>query len=90
MALNRCMRWAVAAALGLLICSGGDTVASAQGTDPAVRSERKARAIPRVRVYPRRYAQPGPNATRQCRAWLAREYRVSGPVVVPRMHCWWQ
>jgi hypothetical protein len=33
---------------------------------------------------------PGPNAKRYCRSWLAKEYRVSGTVIVPRMQCWWQ
>jgi hypothetical protein len=44
---------------------------------------------PRVTIYPRR-VYPGPNAKRQCRAWLAQEYRVSGPVIVPQMRCWWE
>ena len=44
---------------------------------------------PRITIHPRhRYV--GRNAVRQCRASLVKEYRVSGPVVVPRMHCWWQ
>ena len=42
---------------------------------------------PRITIYPR---QPGRNAQRHCRAWLAKEYRVSGPVIVPRQRCWWQ
>ena len=42
---------------------------------------------PRVTIYPRRSIR---NATRQCRSWLAKEYRVSGTVVVPRQECWWQ
>ena len=33
---------------------------------------------------------PGPGAVRQCTSWLAQENRVSGPVIVPRMHCWWE
>jgi hypothetical protein len=44
---------------------------------------------PRVTIYRRRGSLP-PNAVRQCRAWLAREYRVSGPVIVPQMYCWWE
>ena len=44
---------------------------------------------PRVTIYPRR-VYPGPNAKRQCRSWLVREYRVSGPVIVPQMRCWWE
>ena len=44
---------------------------------------------PRVTIYPRR-VYPGANAKRQCRSWLAQEYRVSGPVIVPQMRCWWE
>ncbi|MFY9602809.1 MAG: hypothetical protein WAR02_21455 [Pseudolabrys sp.] len=44
---------------------------------------------PRVTIY-RRGVYPGPNAVRQCRSWLVREYRVSGPVIVPQMRCWWE
>lgn len=46
-------------------------------------------ARPHITVRPR-VTQPGPNAKRYCRSWLAKEYRVSGPVIVPRMQCWWQ
>jgi len=46
-----------------------------------------AQSRPRVTIYPRR---PGPFAHRQCRSWLAKEYRLSGTVVVPRMRCWWE
>jgi hypothetical protein len=48
-----------------------------------------AQSRPRITIYPRQ-AYPGRNAKRQCRAWLAKEYRVSGPVVVPRQQCWWE
>ena len=48
-----------------------------------------ARSRPRVTIHPRRI-YPGPNAKRYCRSWLAKEYRVSGTVIVPHMHCWWQ
>ena len=44
---------------------------------------------PHVTIYPR-HRKLGPNAKRQCRFWLAQEYRVSGTVIVPRQHCWWQ
>ena len=44
-------------------------------------------ARPRVTIYPRRLS---PNAKRHCRAWLAKEYRVSGTVIVPRQQCWWE
>ena len=50
--------------------------------------ELAAQSRPRITIHPRRI-HPGPNARRQCRSWLAKEYRVSGPVIVPQMRCWW-
>ncbi|MCK9913644.1 hypothetical protein MXD81_31130 [Microbacteriaceae bacterium K1510] len=44
---------------------------------------------PRITIQPRT-TSPGPNAKRYCRSWLAKEYRVSGTVIVPKMECWWQ
>jgi hypothetical protein len=44
---------------------------------------------PRVTIYPRHYYL-GPSAKRHCRSWLTKEYRVSGPVIVPQMRCWWE
>jgi hypothetical protein len=42
-------------------------------------------------LYPPPYdiEYPGPNAHRECTGGFATEYRASGPVVVPRMRCWW-
>jgi hypothetical protein len=48
-----------------------------------------AQSRPRVTIHPRR-TYPGRNAKRYCRSWLAKEYRVSGPVIVPQMRCWWE
>jgi hypothetical protein len=79
-----------------LIFFGGGMPASAQSPAcnneisancPANRAAQKKR--PRVTIYPRR-VYLGPNAKRQCHSWLAREYRVSGPVIVPQMRCWWE
>jgi len=56
------------------------------------------RRIPRLRIYPNyqpapevypRYF-PGPNAVRECNATYVQEYRPSGTVIVPRMHCFWR
>jgi hypothetical protein len=47
-----------------------------------------AQSRPRVTIHPRR-SHPGPNSKRYCQSWLAKEYRVSGPVIVPQMRCWW-
>jgi hypothetical protein len=66
--------------------SGGDTQVRARTSA----SVQKARARTRVRVTPSRYDYPGPNAVRQCTAWLAPEYRLSGTVIVPHMQCWWE
>ena len=46
-----------------------------------------ARKRPRVTIYPRNLP---PNAKRICQSWLAAEYRVSGPVIVPQMRCRWE
>jgi hypothetical protein len=42
-----------------------------------------------ITVYPRRVT-PGPSATRHCNAWLAKDHRASGTVIVPRMICSWR
>jgi hypothetical protein len=44
---------------------------------------------PRVVIQPRRNRLTQ-NSVRQCRATLVKEYRVSGTVIVPHMHCWWE
>jgi hypothetical protein len=43
-----------------------------------------AQVRPRVTIHPRHQAR------RICRSWLAKEYRVAGPVIVPRMSCHWE
>jgi hypothetical protein len=50
-------------------------------------STRDLAAQSRITIYPRK--RPGPNSKRHCRAWLAKEYRVSGTVITPQMQCWW-
>jgi hypothetical protein len=58
--------------------------------DPADhRQELSVQSRPHITIHPR-YRRVGHNAKRQCRAWLAQEYRVSGPVIVPRQQCWWE
>ena len=70
----------------------GVRVPQAEPTQPPVRR------IPRLRIYPNyepapevypRYF-PGPNAVRECNATYVQEYRPSGTVIVPRMHCFWR
>ena len=43
---------------------------------------------PRIVIHPRRL-EPGPNSKRICRFWLARQDRLSGPVLVPQQYCRW-
>jgi hypothetical protein len=55
---------------------------------------RKLRRVPIYRpdwepdVYPR--YNPGPNAVRDCTATYVTEQRPSGPVITPRMNCYWR
>lgn len=39
-------------------------------------------------VYP--HFDPGPNAVRDCTATYVQEFRPSGTVITPRMHCHWR
>lgn len=80
-ALERMMRKAVIALAAVGLLSGLAAAASAQDSNAPTR--------PRIIIHPRA-GEPGPHAKRHCRSWLAQEYRVSGPVIVPRMQCWWQ
>jgi hypothetical protein len=92
----------LAASAGLLLTDAG---AQAQ-TAPGVRAAQVAptdasaqrRALRRVPIYPRdgwepdvypRY-NPGPSAVRVCNAHYVQEYRPSGTVITPRMHCYWR
>jgi hypothetical protein len=70
------------AALALIL--GAGTFASAAPGDQNV----YAQSRPHITIHPRRI-EPGPNTKRHCRAWLAKQYRVSGTVIVPQMRCWW-
>lgn len=79
-------RIAVGGVAALAFLLGAGTLASAA---PAERDQEVyAQSRPHVTVHPRRI-EPGPNAKRHCRAWLAKQYRVSGTVIVPQMRCWW-
>jgi hypothetical protein len=83
--------------------SGAERTAEAVLSTRA-QAPRSARPRTRIRVapaYPYRtystdypvpykYEYPGPGFVRQCASWLAPENRISGPVIVPQMRCWWQ
>ncbi len=73
---------------GVLALSLG-VVAPAEAASSRSTQELAAQSRPSIVVHPRT-SFPGPNAKRYCRSWLAKEYRVSGTVIVPRMRCWWR
>jgi len=64
------------------------TAAAAENGSSA--AQKRPRPPARIRVHPLAQSYPGPDAVRQCVAWLAPEYRPSGTVIVPKMHCWWE
>lgn len=75
--------------------SGTRVAQAAPPDDAAPRPVR--RPLPRLRIYPNEEAPevypryyPGPNAVRECNATYVQEYRPSGTVIVPRMHCFWR
>jgi hypothetical protein len=74
-----------------------DGAASAEDIQPESLPRTRLRVRP---VYPYRHTNsiypvpyrfdyPGPNAKRECTARYVQEFRPSGTVIVPRMHCWW-
>jgi hypothetical protein len=80
-------RAAVAVMIGL-VWLPAQVVAQNVENDSA--APRRAHPPVRIRVHPLPQSYPGPGAVRQCTAWLAPEYRPSGTVIVPNMHCWWE
>ncbi|MBU6463520.1 MAG: hypothetical protein KGK01_05350 [Bradyrhizobium sp.] len=77
--------------------SGTQVAQVAPDAAPAA-PHRPGRPLRRLRIYPRYEAEPdvyprynpGPNAVRDCTADYVKEYRPSGTVIVPRMHCYWR
>jgi hypothetical protein len=78
---------AMLALAGLGLWLPAPAVAQQSGDSAA---PRRAHPPARIRVHPLAQSYPGPDAVRQCVAWIAPEYRPSGTVIVPRMHCWWE
>ena len=73
-------------ALGAALSFGAPAKAiegSGASQEPAAQAAHR----PHIVVRPRRL---GPNSKRYCRFWLAQQYRVSGPVIVPQQYCWWE
>lgn len=93
----------VASLVGAAFLSG--TCANAQSAPAGVKLAQAApqdrtvppryRRAPRLRVTPYEeqgvvpHYYPGPNAVRVCNAHYEQEYRPSGTVIVPKMHCVW-
>jgi hypothetical protein len=71
--------------IALVAIGGSAFAATADEGSREVSAQRRAA----ITVHPTR-STPGPNATRHCDAWLEKEYRPSGTVVVPRMRCVWR
>lgn len=71
-------------ALALLLCAAAPVSAQQSRGEEAMAQQR-----PRIVIHPRSL-EPGPNAKRHCRGWLAVENRPSGQVITPQRECWWQ
>ena len=71
-------------ALTLLLCAAAPVSAQPSRGDQAMAQQRT-----RIVIHPRSL-EPGPNAKRYCRGWLAVENRPSGQVITPQRECWWQ
>jgi hypothetical protein len=102
--MNRiCIAAVVASLAGIVLL--GATCANAQSASASVKLAQAApqdpfapprfRRVPRLRVTPYEeqgvvpHYYPGPDAVRVCNAHYEQEYRPSGTVIVPRVHCYW-
>jgi hypothetical protein len=78
---------------GTRLTQAAQPVATEASAQRRVRPPTRLRVYPNYEgssdgVYPRYY--PGRNAVRECNATYVQEYRPSGPVIVPRMNCFWR
>jgi hypothetical protein len=97
--LRKWVPYAIAALLCALL-AGHSAPASAEffGCDDQHPARHVAYSYNAAAPYTRHYAQSRPRVTihprseakRYCRSRLVKEYRISGPVIVPRTYCWWQ
>lgn len=95
---------AVLAGVLLLPVAGAAAQTSPRAAQPAQMAQAVTdeplvvRPPPRIRIYPRNPPEPdvypryfpGSDAVRVCNAALVPEYRPSGTVIVPHMHCVWR
>jgi len=74
-------------------------VAQPADVDDAPSPRQARRPQIRVPVYPRRQEEPdgvyprynpGPDAVRECSTTYVQENRPSGPVITPRLNCFWR
>lgn len=82
----------VAAAFAALSAAANAAPVDRAGIEKARSAQELAaqtRRRPHVIILPRRLPL-SPDARRICASWLAQEYRVSGPVITPQLHCWWE
>jgi hypothetical protein len=82
--------------------TGAQTAPSAtqlEQASTAIEPPHRRRPLRRVPIYPRYQPEPdgvypryypGPNAVRDCTATYVQEFRPSGTVITPRMHCFWR
>ena len=68
---------------GLFAAAPACAIENARGTQAFAQAR-----PPHIVIHPRRL-EPGPNSKRICRFWLARQDRLSGPVLVPQQYCRW-
>jgi hypothetical protein len=73
------------AALALL---GAASQTRAQQTTPTAAPGQSAPLVPQ-RVRRRIEINPRPLLYRRCVDWYELQYRPSGTVLYPQMHCWW-
>jgi len=71
---------AVAAVLAAPNLAAAQTSQDPQAGDPSVPVRR---TTARIEIHPR------PLLYRRCTDWYELQYRPSGTVLYPQMHCWW-
>ena len=80
-------RWIVITALAALAIPGTVPQAAAQ-TQPSPMTRPSQLSPPRY-ARPRIEINPAPLLHRRCVDWYELQYRPSGTVLYPQMHCWW-
>lgn len=71
----------------LALAGGWEASSYAQGVSRSANTPRYVQPFPRRPV--RLYVTPLRDVKRACTVRYVQEWRPSGPVIVPRMRCWW-